>query len=116
AGFCTMNGCDYHLSLVLLLVCLALHQCLACHSLFSLGLLLVLFTAGAGLTSLSFLLYAPFYLNFLSPSQGIGLVDPVNRSPLGSEVLIYGMFAFIFFSLIAASTLRRPLLADKSAL
>jgi len=115
-GLFTMNGWDYPTYLGLTLVCLALQQWLAYQSRFSLGLLLDLFTAGAGLTSLSFLLYAPFYLNFISPSQGIGIVDPANRSTLGSEVLIYGMFAFIFFSLVAASALRRPLLADKSAM
>lgn len=110
-GLFTMNGWDYPTYLGLTLVCLALQQWLAYQSRFRLELLLDLFTVGAGLTSLSFLLYAPFYLNFISPSQGIGIVDPTNRSPLSGEVLIYGMFAFIFFSLVAASALRRPLFA-----
>jgi uncharacterized membrane protein len=89
-----------------------LQQWLAYQSRFSLELVLDVFTVGAALTALSFFLYAPFYLNFVSPSQGIGIVNPVDRSPIRDEALIYGMFAFIFVSLLSTNLLRPRLSAQ----
>src|SRR5258708_20158436 len=71
-------------------------------------LVLDVFTACAALVALSFALYAPFYLNFISPSQGIGIVGVNDRSPLSNEILIYGLFAFIFLSLLVAVGLKHP--------
>src|SRR5947209_18383592 len=56
-----------------------------------LELLLDIFTVCAGLIALSFLMYVPFYLTFISPSQGLGVVGPADRSPLSNEILIYGI-------------------------
>src|SRR3989440_624801 len=67
-----------------------------------------IFTACAGLIALSFILYAPFYLSFISPSQGLGIVGANDRSPLANEILIYGLFAFVFLSLLVASALKHP--------
>ncbi len=105
-GLFTMNGWDYPTYMAITLVCIALQQWLAYRSRFSLELVLDVFTVGAALVALSFFLYTPFYLTFVSPSQGIGIVGPADRSPISNEVLIYGMFAFIFISLLFASLLR----------
>ncbi|HEX7736225.1 MAG TPA: DUF2298 domain-containing protein [Ktedonobacteraceae bacterium] len=104
-----MNGWDYPTYLALALLCLGLQQWKAHESRLSWDFALDLFTACAALGALSFFLFAPFYLNFVSPAQGIGLVKATDRTPLASEVLIYGVFAFIFFSFLLASFFRsRP--------
>jgi YYY domain-containing protein len=61
------------------------------------------------LVGLSLVFYLPFLLNFVSPSQGIGLVTPSLRSLLSDELLIYGLFAFVFLSLVLTSVSVRPL-------
>ncbi|HEY0752626.1 MAG TPA: DUF2298 domain-containing protein [Ktedonobacteraceae bacterium] len=101
-----MNGWDYPTYLALALVCLGLQQWRAHGSRLSLDFGLDLFTAGAALGALSFFLFAPFYLNFVSPAQGLGLVSSSDRTPLASEVLIYGSFTFIFFSFLLATFFR----------
>ncbi len=101
-----MNGWDYPTYLALALVCLVLQQWRAHESRLSWDLALDLFTAGAALGALSFFLFAPFYLNFVSPAQGLGLLNASDRTPLADEVLIYGIFAFIFFSFLLASFFR----------
>lgn len=101
-----MNGWDYPTYLALALVCLGLQQWLAHGSRLSWEFGLDLFTACAALGALSFFLFAPFYLNFVSPAQGLGLVSPSDRTPLVDEVLIYGVFAFIFFSFLLINFFR----------
>ncbi|HEU5229081.1 MAG TPA: DUF2298 domain-containing protein [Ktedonobacteraceae bacterium] len=108
-GLFTMNGWDFPTYVGLAIICIGLQQWLAYQSRFRLALLLDIFVASVSLVALSFLLYLPFYLNFTSPSQGIGIVGAADRSPLGSEILIYGLFAFIFLSLLLASASKRPL-------
>ncbi len=95
-----MNGWDYPTYLALALVCLILQQWLAHGSRFSMDLILDIFTASAALGALSFLLFVPFYLNFISPAQGLGLVASQSRSTLSDEISIYGLFAFIFVSFL----------------
>jgi YYY domain-containing protein len=114
-GLFTMNGWDFPTYLGLAIVCIALQQWLAYGMRFHIELALDIFTACAGLAALSFLLYAPFYLSFISPSQGIGLVGSGDRSPLSSEILIYGMFAFIFISLLLATVFRLPFFTGATA-
>ncbi len=110
-GLFTMNGWDFPTYLAIAIICIGLQQWLAYQSRFSLELVLDVFTVAATLTALSFFLYAPFYFNFVSPSQGIGFVDAADRSQIRDEVLIYGMFAFIYISLIFANLLRSRLSA-----
>ncbi len=113
-GLFTMNGWDLPTYLALALVCIALQQWRAYSSRFRLELVLDVFTACAALTALSFFLFAPFYLSFVSPSEGIGLVVAADRSPLGDELLIYGVFAFMFLSLLAAIVLQMPVFKSKN--
>jgi uncharacterized membrane protein len=101
-----MNGWDYPTYLALALVCLILQQWLAHGSRLSIDLVLDVFTASAVLGALSFCLFVPFYLSFISPAQGLGLVDSQDRSTLSNEFAIYGLFAFILISFLVACFFR----------
>lgn len=109
-----MNGWDYPTYLALAIVALVLQQWLAHSSRFSGELVLDAFTACAGLGALSFFLFTPFYLNFISPALGLGTVNPGDRTPLGDEILIYGVFAFIFFSFLLTMFFR-PRMVGRAA-
>ena len=113
-GLFTMNGWDFPTYLGLTIVCIALQQWLAHQSRFSVELALNVFIAVANVAALSFLMYVPFYISFISPALGLGIVNPADRSPLGNEVLIYGMFAFVFLSLLLASALKRRHAVDST--
>jgi YYY domain-containing protein len=108
-GLFVMNGWDYPTYMGLALVCIGLQQWLAYGARFHPHLLLDILMPWGCLVALSFLLYVPFYLNFLSPSQGIGLVAASDRSQLRDVLLIYGLFTFVFLSLLLASMLKRSL-------
>lgn len=114
-GLFVMNGWDYPTYLLLALICLACQQWLVHNSRVSFSFLLNLLLPALSLAILSFILFLPFYLNFVSPSQGFGLVSPTMRSMLGDELLIFGVFIFLFLSLLLASVLQRPLLGRFSA-
>ena len=107
-GLFTMNGWDYPTYMTLAVLCIAVQQWFAYEGHFRWEFLLDIFTACAGLVALSFILFAPFYLNFISPSQGLGVVNAADRSPINQEVLIYGVFAFMFLSLLVASFFKLP--------
>src|SRR5207302_11344938 len=83
----TMNCWDFPTSLTLTCICIGLQQWMAYQSRFRIDLVLYVFTIVAALISLSFFLYAPFYLSFVSPSQGIGIVSAADRSAIRDEVL-----------------------------
>jgi uncharacterized membrane protein len=101
-----MNGWDYPTYLALALLCLGFQQWLAHRAGLNWDFVIDTFTACSALAALSFLLFVPFYLNFVSPAQGLGLVNPNDRTPLVDEVLIYGVFAFIFLSFLLTSFFR----------
>ncbi len=107
-GLFTMNGWDLPTYLGLAFVCIILQQWLAYSGRVRPALLLDIFSACGTLAALVFLLYLPFYMNFISPSQGIGLVMGGGRSQLRDELLIYGLFAFVFLSLLLASVAKTP--------
>jgi YYY domain-containing protein len=112
----TMNGWDFPTYVGITLVCIALQQWLAHQSRLSWQLISNVLIVALLVVALSILLYLPFYLGFVSPSQGLGLLGPADRSNLRDEVLIYSMFAFVFLSLILATALKRwmPGKADMS--
>ncbi len=110
-GLYTMNGWDFPTYLALTLVCIILQQWLTYDTRLSPALLLDIFTAAGSLIALSFLLYIPFYLGFNSPAQGIGIVGATDRSQLSDELLIYGLFAFMFLTLLFVSAAKRPLIS-----
>lgn len=108
-GLFTMNGWDYPTYMGLALVCMALQQWRAYQAKIDVALLLDVLAAGLSLVALSFLLFLPFWLSFVSPAQGVGIVAAKDRSQLPSELLIYGLFAFLFVSFLLASAWMRPL-------
>jgi len=110
-GLFTMNGWDFPTYLTLTIICIGLQQWMAYQSRFRIDLVLDVFTVVAALTALSFFLYAPFYLSFVSPSQGIGIVSATDRSAIRDEVLIYGLFVFIYVSLLFVNLVRPRLFA-----
>ncbi len=110
-GLFTMNGWDFPTYVGLAIVCIIVQQWLAYHTHLEWALVIDIITPVLSLVALSLILYIPFYLNFISPSQGIGLIPANQRSSLGDEVLIYGLFAFVFLSLLFASAARSPLFA-----
>ncbi|GCE49059.1 YYY domain-containing protein [Thermosporothrix hazakensis] len=109
-GLFVMNGWDYPTYVGLAVVCIAVQQWLAYRLRFCWPLLLDIVVAAVALIALSFLCYLPFFLDFVSPAQGIGLVDPQNRSAISQEILIYGTFAFLFVSLMIATLMKNPLI------
>jgi YYY domain-containing protein len=108
-GLFVMNGWDYPTYMGLALVCIGLQQWLTYGRRLSMALALDIFSAGGALIALSFLLFIPFYLNFISPSQGLGLVAAADRTPLYDEFLIYGLYIFLFLSLLLVSAAKTPL-------
>ncbi|HEX4203583.1 MAG TPA: DUF2298 domain-containing protein [Ktedonobacteraceae bacterium] len=108
-GLFAMNGWDYPTYLGLALVCMALQQWRSYQGKWSTALALDVIAAAISLIALSLLLFLPFWLTFVSPAEGIGLVAAKDRSPIRDEVLIYGLFAFIFLSFLVVSALMRPL-------
>ena len=114
-GLFTMNGWDYPTYMTLAVLCIGVQQWFAYQRHFRWEFLLDIFTASAGLIALSFILFAPFYLNFISPSQGLGVVGPADRSSISQELLIYGVFAFMFISLLVASAFKLPFFTTTSS-
>ncbi len=110
-----MNGWDYPTYLGLACVCIGLQQWQAYQRHFEPVLLLDIFTACASLAALSFLLFLPFYLSYVSPALGLGVVFANDRTPLSDELLIYGLFAFIYISLLLMSAFLQPLSARRGA-
>ena len=114
-----MNSWDYPTYLALAIICIVLQQWLAHTRHFSFVLVRNILLPVAALVVLSLALFLPFLLTFVSPSQGIALVTPNLRSLLNEELLIYGLFAFVFLSLLLVSVFMRPVLwrsAPKSVL
>ncbi|HKV83515.1 MAG TPA: DUF2298 domain-containing protein [Ktedonobacterales bacterium] len=99
-GLYAINGWDLPTYLGLAALGLAVQQWLAhgrrLTSVFALDL-----CAAAGLLiALCFILYLPFYRGFVSPSAGVKLVPPNQRSAIGYEFAIFGLPLVIVASLL----------------
>jgi YYY domain-containing protein len=123
-GLYVINGWDLPTYLGLALVALGIQQWLEHGRRLSLLFCIDLASAAMMLAALSFLLYLPFYRGFVSPSSGIALVPPAQRSPIGDEVAIFGLPLFIILSLLllwlarlagAAFQYHPPLLGESSS-
>jgi YYY domain-containing protein len=95
-----INGWDLPTYLGLALLALAFQQWHAHGRRYSRLFLLDLGAPALILVALTFLLYLPFYREFVSPSQGIGLVPVNDRSPIGQEIAIFGLQLFLALSLL----------------
>lgn len=100
-GLYAINGWDLPTYLGLALLALALQQWLAHERVFSRSLLADVARCFAALVALVLLLYAPFYLGFSSPSEGVGLVPGSLRTPVGYVWDIFATPAFIALSYLA---------------
>jgi len=56
---------------------------------------------------LCFVAYLPFYRDFSSPGEGVGLVPSNARTPVGSEVAIFGLPLFLLLSLATVRLVKR---------
>jgi uncharacterized membrane protein len=106
-----MNGWDLPTYLGLAVLCIILQQWLNHDRQFSVTLLRDICYAVVPLVALSYLFFLPFYRHYIAPTGGIGLVEAKDRTTLHDELLIYGLFAFVFLSLLATSIWSQPLLA-----
>jgi uncharacterized membrane protein len=107
-GLFVMNGWDYPTYMGLVAICILLQQGLVHQPILRFALLFDCLKIVGSLIPLSLIFYLPFYLGFISPSEGIGIAALSNHSSLGSELLIYGLFIFVFLSLLIGSVLKRP--------
>ena len=95
-----INGWDLPTYLGLVLLALACQQWHVHGRRFSRQLLLDFAVPSLLLAGLSYLLYLPFYQDYVSPSQGIGLVPLTDRSPIGNEISIFGLPLFLMLSML----------------
>ncbi len=95
-----INGWDLPTYLGLALLALAFQQWHAHGRRYSRLFLLDLGAPVLILVALTFLLYLPFYREFVSPSQGIGLVPLNDRSPIGDEIAMFGLPLFLALSFL----------------
>ncbi|MGO8949012.1 MAG: DUF2298 domain-containing protein [Ktedonobacterales bacterium] len=102
-----INGWDLPTYLGLALLALACQQWQAHGRRLDTPFLLDLATPAVILTALVFLLYLPFYREFVSPSQGIGVVPVTDHSPIGDEISIFGLPLFLAGSLLFLWGIRR---------
>ncbi len=100
-GLYVINGWDLPTYLGLGLLALALQQWLAHERTLTRALLADLARCVAAVVALAFLLYLPFYLTFSSPSEGIGIVPPSQRTPVGYVWDFIALPAFIALSWLA---------------
>ena len=100
-GLYAINGWDLPSYLGLALLAFVMQQWLAHGRALTRDFLLNAGTAVVSLVSLAFLVYAPFYLNYTSPAQGIGLVSANERSLPGDVWSIFALPAFLALTYLA---------------
>lgn len=106
-GLYAINGWDLPTYLGLALLALAIQQWLAHDRQFTRKLLTDILTVVLLLGGLCLLCYLPFYRDFSSPGEGVGLVPSNARTPVGYEVAIFGLPLFVLLSLIVLRLARR---------
>lgn len=106
-GLYAINGWDLPTYLGLALLALAIQQWLAHERHFSRQLFIDFLTVALLLCVLCFVAYLPFYRDFSSPGEGVGLVPSNARTPVGSEVAIFGLPLFVLLSLAAVRLMKR---------
>lgn len=100
-GLYLINGWDLPTYLGAALLALLMQQWLAHRREITRDLLINAGTAIVTLVSLAFVLYAPFYLGFSSPAQGVGLVPPSQRSLPGDVWNIFALPALLTLAYLA---------------
>ncbi len=106
-GLYAINGWDLPTYLGLALLALAIQQWLAHERQFSKPLFIDFLMVAFLLCVLCFVAYLPFYRDFSSPGEGVGLVPSNARTPVGFEVSIFGLPLFALLALAALRLVKR---------
>ena len=106
-GLYAINGWDLPTYLGLALLALAIQQWLAHERRFTMALLTDFLTLALLLGGLCLVCYLPFYRDYSSPGEGVGLVPANARTPIGYEVAIFGLPLFVILSLAVLRLARR---------
>ena len=106
-GLYAINGWDLPTYLGLALLALAIQQWLAHERRFTTALLTDFLTLALLLGGLCLVCYLPFYRDYSSPGEGVGLVPANARTPIGYEVAIFGLPLFVILSLAILRLARR---------
>ncbi|HEU4783326.1 MAG TPA: DUF2298 domain-containing protein, partial [Ktedonobacterales bacterium] len=106
-GLYAINGWDLPTYLGLALLALAIQQWLAHERRFSKPLFIDFLMVALLLCVFCFAAYLPFYRDFSSPGEGVGLVPSNARTPVGFEVAVFGLPLFVLLSLAAVRMLKR---------
>ena len=106
-GLYAINGWDLPTYLGLALLALAIQQWLAHERRFSKPLFIDFLTVALLLAVLCFLAYLPFYRDYSSPGEGVGLVPSNARTSVSYEVAIFGLPLFVLLSLAAVRLVKR---------
>jgi len=101
-----INGWDLPTYLGIVGICVALQQWVAHDRRWSAVMVRDVALVGITLALLCIVLYLPFYLEFSSPAQGIGVVTAAGRSALGDLALIFGTQALLALGLLMMLTVR----------
>ncbi len=106
-GLYAINGWDLPTYLGLAVLALAIQQWLAHERRFSKPLFIDFLTVALLLCALCFVAYLPFYRDYSSPGEGVGLVPFNARTPIGYEVAIFGLPLFVLLSLATVRLVKR---------
>jgi len=94
-GLYAINGWDLPTYLGMVLLCVGIQQLFAHGARLSWPFAFDVAISAVLLGALAVVVYAPFYLSFVSPAEGIALVPPADRSQPGYELAIFGLPLFI---------------------
>ncbi len=106
-GLYAINGWDLPTYLGLALLALLIQQWLAHERRFTSAFFTDFLTVALLLGALCVICYLPFYRDYSSPGQGVGLVPGNARTPIGSEIAIFGIPLFVLLSLAIVRLVKR---------
>lgn len=106
-GLYAINGWDLPTYLGLVLLALAIQQWRAHEREFTTSLLTDFLTVALLLGALCLACYLPFYRDYSSPGDGVGLLPASARTPIGYEVAIFGLPLFLMLSLAFVRLMKR---------
>ena len=106
-GLYAINGWDLPTYLGLALLALLIQQWLAHGRGFTVAFFTDFLTVALLLGALCVICYLPFYRDFSSPGDGVGLVPGNARTPIGDELAIFGLPLFVLLSLAIVRLVKR---------
>lgn len=106
-GLYAINGWDLPTYLGLALLALLIQQWLAHERHFTSAFFTDFLTVALLLGALCVICYLPFYRDYSSPGQGVGLVPGSERTPIGYEIAIFGLPLLVLLSLAIVRLAKR---------